>query len=403
MKVAFFTFIVCILSTGVGHARHLSWPNYRPAWNDYALFRPEHKHAHSGPVLPKTKQAHSTPVVPKTKQSSSMGKGQIQIIISIADQRISVYENDALLARSSVSTGIPAHPTPLGIFSIIAKQRWHRSNIYSAAPMPYMQRITWSGIALHAGELPGHPASHGCIRLRYGFAVQLWHLTKRGTRVIIAQSDLKPIAVNSPRLFRPKPIVASGPTATVGNDDADAKREVLKTDAQLTQPNLGNREPNDIQSPGGAERRKRQQISIFVSRKEGKLYVRQGFVPLFDTPISIREPERPLGTHVFTAMAFNSEDPAVLWTVMSLPEKHSHDIKHKKTVRSMPIESDMKPASLVRTPENALAALDRIEIPKGTFDKISELLSPGSSLMLSDEGISSETGPDTDFIVLAPK
>src|SRR5712671_6843194 len=99
-------------------------------------------------------------------------------------------------------------PAPLGVFSVISKQRWHRSNIYSAAPMPYMQRITWSGIALHAGVVPGHPASHGCIRLKNDFAVRLWHLTKRGTRVIIAHGDVQPVEITNPHLFQPK--AASG-------------------------------------------------------------------------------------------------------------------------------------------------------------------------------------------------
>ena len=103
-------------------------------------------------------------------------KGPLQIIISIADQQLSLYDNGAPIARSSVSTGVQGHPTPLGVFSVISKERWHRSNIYSGAPMPYMQRITWSGIALHAGVVPGHPASHGCIRLTNDFAIRLWHL-----------------------------------------------------------------------------------------------------------------------------------------------------------------------------------------------------------------------------------
>jgi lipoprotein-anchoring transpeptidase ErfK/SrfK len=112
-------------------------------------------------------------------KSLEVVKGPLQVIISIADQKISVYDDGTLLARSSVSTGVQGHPTPVGVFSVLGKELWHRSNIYSAAPMPYMQRITWSGIALHAGLLPGHPASHGCIRLAKDFAVRLWHLTKR--------------------------------------------------------------------------------------------------------------------------------------------------------------------------------------------------------------------------------
>ena len=107
------------------------------------------------------------------RTAALVAKGPLQIIISIADQQISVYDDGTLIARSSVSTGVQGHPTPIGVFSVIGKELWHRSNICSAAPMPYMQRITWSGIALHAGVLPGHPASHGCIRLANDFAIRL--------------------------------------------------------------------------------------------------------------------------------------------------------------------------------------------------------------------------------------
>ena len=93
------------------------------------------------------------------------------------------------------------------VFSVIGKELWHRSNIYSAAPMPYMQRITWSGVAMHAGVLPGYPASHGCIRLPTEFAVRLWHTTKSGARVIIARNEIAPVEIAHPRLFvrRQKP------------------------------------------------------------------------------------------------------------------------------------------------------------------------------------------------------
>ena len=115
----------------------------------------------------------------------------------------------ALIARSSVSTGVQAHPTPLGVFTVISKERWHRSNIYSGAPMPNMQRITWSGIALHAGVVPGHPASHGCIRLPNDFAIRLWRLTRRGTRVIIARDDVRPVEIANSHLFVLKSKAAS--------------------------------------------------------------------------------------------------------------------------------------------------------------------------------------------------
>ena len=79
------------------------------------------------------------------------------------------------------------------------QRKWHRSNIYSGAPMPYMQRITWSGIALHAGDLPGYPASHGCIRLKSDIAIRLWNLTKRGTRVIVTYDDVRPVEITLSR------------------------------------------------------------------------------------------------------------------------------------------------------------------------------------------------------------
>ena len=185
-------FTIFMLPAGIAHAQlpfgpqHTFWPG------QYAPYKHKHHHRHTN--------SETAP--------EPLPKGPLQIIISIADQRVSLFDNGALIARSSVSTGIEGHPTPLGVFSVISKQRWHRSNIYSSAPMPYMQRITWSGIALHAGVVPGHPASHGCIRLKNDFAVRLWHLTKRGTRVIIAHGDVQPVEITNPHLFQPK--AASG-------------------------------------------------------------------------------------------------------------------------------------------------------------------------------------------------
>src|SRR5580700_2563917 len=190
-------FAIFILPVGVAHARFLFWPQYSSLWRHHAPFRHTHQHRHTKSELVKSAQSKDAP------------KGPLQIIISIADQRVSLYDSGALIARSSVSTGTQGHPTPLGVFSVISKQRWHRSNIYSAAPMPYMQRITWSGIALHAGVVPGRPASHGCIRLKNDFAIRLWHLTKRGTRVIIAHDDVQPLEITNPHLFKPKAVSGS--------------------------------------------------------------------------------------------------------------------------------------------------------------------------------------------------
>ena len=126
----------------------------------------------------------------KLKESEKPPAGPMSIVISIKEQRLTVYANGQPFAHSPVSTGVPGHPTPQGVFNVIQKNLHHRSNLYSDAPMPYMQRITWSGVAMHEGKLPGRPASHGCIRLPREFAQRLWAWTRIGARVIIVQDDV---------------------------------------------------------------------------------------------------------------------------------------------------------------------------------------------------------------------
>ena len=129
-------------------------------------------------------------IADQIKVPEKLPPGPLQIVISIKKQQLTLYAGGQPVAHSQVSTGVPGHPTPQGVFSIIQKQIYHESNLYSSAPMPYMQRITWSGVAMHQGVVPGHPASHGCIRLPAAFAKRLWSLTKVGARVIIAQDDV---------------------------------------------------------------------------------------------------------------------------------------------------------------------------------------------------------------------
>jgi len=125
-------------------------------------------------------------------EKDSKPQGPLIISISIAQQKLRIYDANGLFAEAPVSTGMPGHPTPMGVFSVIQKQKLHHSNIYSGAPMPFMQRITWSGIAIHAGVLPGHPASHGCIRMPAAFAVKMYNWTKMGARVIVTPGDVTP-------------------------------------------------------------------------------------------------------------------------------------------------------------------------------------------------------------------
>lgn len=144
-------------------------------------------------------------------------------VVSIADQSVSIYNHDGLVTRSEVSTGMAGHDTPKGIYSIIGRERMHASNIYSGAPMPFMQRLTWSGIAMHLGVVPGHPASHGCVRLPAEFAAKLWGLTRIGERVVIAPHDVTPsffshslLPAPKMQLFADAGAAASAPPSTEG-------------------------------------------------------------------------------------------------------------------------------------------------------------------------------------------
>jgi hypothetical protein len=204
--------------------------------------------------------------------------------------------------------------------------------------------------------------------------------------VIIAHEDILPVEITSPQLFVPKPRVAlaspeSG-TATLASSDS-----VTGTTARAPQGSTsgdGAKTPTPASAGGRAQ--KVVPISVFVSRQLSKLFVRKGFTPLFDVPIKIRNPAEPMGTHVFSAMQFENEGAPIRWTVVSIPEKSSIN--------------QGNPPRLRTTPDKANAVLERIEMPQDAVDRISELLTPGSSLIVSDYGISHETGRDTGFIVL---
>ena len=127
------------------------------------------------------------------------------LVVSLRQQKLDVYRGMTLVTSSSVSTGMPGHATKAGVFSILEKQRFHHSNIYSGAPMPWMNRITWSGTAFHAGVVPGYPASHGCIRLPFSFAPKLFKITTVGDNVVVARDRPVPQLIEHPALFQPLP------------------------------------------------------------------------------------------------------------------------------------------------------------------------------------------------------
>ena len=180
--------------------------------NDTAYYRPAPV---AQPRKPKTRKPVAKAGV-AVKETNAKPQGPLIIAVSIDQQKVRVYDANGLFAESPVSTGMKGHSTPMGVFSIIQKNKMHRSNIYSGAPMPYMQRITWSGVALHAGALPGYPASHGCIRMPMAFAVKMWNWTRMGARVVITPGPITPAEFAHPLLVAqkvvPQPLIANDPS-----------------------------------------------------------------------------------------------------------------------------------------------------------------------------------------------
>ena len=406
----------------------------------------------------------------ETVQSRAAGE-PVMAVVSLRDQRITVYDATGWILRAPVSSGQKGRETPAGIFSVIQKEAEHYSNLYDDAFMPHMQRITWSGIALHGGPLPGYAASHGCIRLPYDFAAHLFGLTRVGMRVIVAPADAAPAEIAHPALFVPKPGMAELAAARAAEAEEAARkaaqarlaavtasREVARaTMAVRTAENLKRRAEAQLaaaekalekaSSPEQQQRaedaktkaaakveelqarleaanaelqpkldaaapareaavaaeaarataaeaarelaRGLQPVSVFISRKTGHLYVRRAFAPVLDMPITIVEPERPIGTHVFTAMEQINGEAGLRWSVVSLEHPHND-------AAAEAAEGDA-PAS---KSSDAKAALDRIVIPPDALARIAETASPRSSLIISDEELSTETGKGTDFVVL---
>jgi len=338
-------------------------------------------------------------------------KGPYHIVISINHQSISLYGADGLIRQSKVSTGTRTHPTPTGVFTVIGKEIFHRSNIYSGAPMPLMQRITWSGVALHQGVLPGYPASHGCIRMTGEFAQFLYKTTRIGARVIISRDDLAaPAEITNAKL--PVPVII--PTEMVTATPSIVKLAARETKRLVKVAALQDQEANSITAAIEEKtdyfklpvvRPRLGPVSVFISRKTGKLYVRHAYAPLFDMPVTIQNSDQPIGTHVFTAMEANEDGKSMRWVVTSMPtppaSEATADRKGRKNARDNVVaDISSKHVPSMSEPQTSENALSRIDIPKEAAERISAILTPGSTLMISDYGISNETGLETDFIVL---
>ena len=408
-------------------------------------------------------------------QSRSAGE-PVMAIVSLRSQRITVYDAKGWILRAPVSSGTKGRETPAGIFSVIQKVEEHYSNLYDDAFMPHMQRITWSGIALHGGVLPGRPASHGCVRLPFDFAGRLFDVTAMGMRVIVAPSDVAPVEFAHPLLFQPKP----GAAALAASRAAEAQEATKKAAEARIAAGTALREATQARVPvRAAENLKRaaeaqlaaaetklgsgisaeakeqaetakaqavakiaelqlqwdvanvdlqlrldaatsardaaaaaetarvaaaeaarqvarelQPVSVLISRKTQRLYVRQAFKPVLETPVTIADPDRPIGTHVFTAIERTTDDASLRWSVVSLGGGGTVEPQDRARGSS---GRDVEPVPT--DPDGAKAALDRIVIPQDALNRIAAI-APRSSLIVTDEGVSSETGKGTEFVVL---
>ncbi len=393
----------------------------------------------------------------------------IMAIVSIRSQQVTLYDAEGWILRAPVSTGVKERETPAGVFAIVEKKKDHRSTMYDDAWMPNMQRITWNGIALHGGPLPGYAASHGCVRMPYGFAEKIFDKTRIGMRVIVSPDDAVPVEFSHPALSLIMPdaqAIAAAPAKAatlaaqaaeaVTNADAAKKAAVVATreaaplaaslrklerlkaraDAELASAEKALAAARTDQAKARAEDRKQkavakaaemggkfdaaktdsaskldaagaakeaaktaqarktetektaleaklalEPVSIYISRATRRLYVRRNthkpapdgggevFDASIEAPITIRDPGKPLGTHIFTAVA--RSDSGLRWTSVTIDKG-----------------SDAKDA------------LDRITIPKEILDRLAPTMPPRSSIVVSDEPLSEETNYRTEFVAV---
>lgn len=210
--------------------------------------------------------------------------GPVAIVVSVPDQRVHVYRNGIRIAVSTCSTGKPGHETPTGVFTILQKDKDHRSSTYNNAPMPNMNRLTWDGVALHAGKLPGYPASHGCVRLPMEFSEKLFGVTHVGTPVIVAGAHSDPVEIVHPGLVL-------GGQAT---DELQAAEAALKGKA--------------LPEWGGAT----MATSILVSAGDSRALLMENGRQIAAARISLA-PDRPLGEHVFVLIDTQDAGKGLLW------------------------------------------------------------------------------------------
>lgn len=284
--------------------------------------------------------------------------GPILVVVSIDDQLAYVYRNGVQIARSTVSTGAPGHDTPTGVFTILEKKKEHESSIYKGAQMPNMQRLTWSGIAMHAGQLPGYPASHGCVRLPYEFSEKLFSVTDKGGTVVVTARRAKPSSSQ-----KPASILLSSQV-----DPTSRPNEQL----------VGKTIWDPGRSPSGP-------VNFLLSGKDRTLYVYRNGVLIGQSPIGLRDPDQPIPAGVFLMLegiepslaAIVPGRPARPWAVLSLEQEMGPDV----------VESFRR----------------RLYIPPDFARLVYDLARPGSILVTTSGASTEQTRTAGDFTIMRPE
>jgi len=361
----------------------------------------------------------------------------IQIVVSLEEQQMRVFRGAEQIAASNISSGKKGHDTPTGIFSILQKNRHHRSNIYSNAPMPFMQRLTWSGIALHASNsVPHHPASHGCVRMPHKFAGKLFKMATRGAHVVVEDNPQTPEYIQHNALFQP--IVTWQPsrkydawvnaeierqnfgfletdhrhparifiTRRTHKDEIYAVQKLLNGlgfDAGEVDGIMGPatwqaiatfQKSNNRQADGKINTELLDMLYKAADKTRpanGRLLVRSHHRTVYATQVHIEDAETPLGSHLLTVSEYNKKVGITKWMSITLNDRIQETIhlKNGKQVDPITGRADVRDT------------LSRIQMSKHDHNQISRLLSAKSSITISDNGISIETGATgTDFIVL---
>jgi L,D-transpeptidase catalytic domain len=282
-------------------------------------------------------------------------KGPVVIVVSLPHQLVHVYRNGLAIAVSTCSTGTSGHETPTGVFTILQKREEHYSSTYNNAPMPNMQRLTWRGIALHAGQLPGYPASKGCIRLPVEFSRMLFSITGLGTSVIIADQTSAHSAVMQPGLILPSSV------------SDDAKNATIKA----AQPR--SRAASKSTPEGNF-------ASILLSGADREAYLMVEGAIVFQTPISIFDETKPLGTHLYSLIGHSPDGHFLRWN-------------------SFDIGGDPESSTTVDLWSDPV--LGRIEYLDGAGVKeIARKLQPGTTMVVTDFAASADTRTGPDFTVI---